>query len=610
MLRRKALQKIALLSAEDTQQPDLTKLYDACPPRPDPTDPSLSDEPLGSSELDVLLALCDAAPLLQGLEHAQRLFTQLRPYLLEAHVQILTPSSFLLSNVPLPWELLNHKLTFALLAIGINHPALHERVFDCLTEYLQRCLKYVNSDAPAAFYHHESSETRELLHTAAVSVSLLGFLDATSSFAQFFTTPESFRLLNLVRQILDESFLVTVEGAFSSIRTSDTSSEALSAWALYARQYAASGRPLGAMLLQRGFMKLSVSCTSLLVSTVERLQTTDILDDLMSFEDYSFDVSSEGKTALLELICEITTESMRLLEDGLDYLQLGSSWQQQLAFDVKAQTLRAFLVCTVIDEEIADIDILMSWLEDTMADPIQMADEFLACVVLRSMAVLGKNSPSIASTLSRSLPRFLVQGAMYGDIAVVAAQSLTYILQLLSQDAVITGLYSLGNVLSARSGMDKATNGSEALINGSDSSKPTGGYTQHTVGSTISVDLSGEEDNAIVYGNIVRAIVSMANSCQDDKITALAQSMLVQKLGRLSLAVDLHIVTEAAKLATSGGPQELQSLLKLYTRLVHDALVRGNETLANSVSSLVSKENHPTKACNRSRTLDCSLLSL
>lgn len=296
----------------------------------------------------------------------------------------------------------------------------------------------------------------------------------------------------------------------------------------------------------------------------------------------------DSSTALLEVLSDAAVEEMRLLEDGSDYLRLGSAWQQRLAFTVKAHTLTTFLNCMVADEEIADADTLMSWLENTMADPVQMADDTLACTVLKSVSAVAKFSPDIAPALSRSLPGFIVQEGIKGETISIAARSLTSILQLLSQDAVITGLYSLGNILSARSSADMPI-GLAALQNGAPSSqRNTGRYSQQSTGSTISLDLTGDEETATVYGNIVRAIVSIAISCGDNKITALALSMLLQKLGKVSLAVDVHIITEAATLAKSGGLLELKSLLKLYSRISHEGIVHDNNTLLEAVSNLIS----------------------
>ena len=539
----------------------------------------------------MLLALCKAGPLLEDNKTAERLLLQIAPYFLEAHAQIIAPSPCLRSIDPSPWEALSYHLTSAILAIGIKHPTLHQSVLDCMAGYLHNCLHAIDTLCENANRSNEflsDVDIEDAFDTAILAVSLLGFLEATSNHANFYDVPERLDLVNTLRQVFAEEFMVSVEGVFSSIRTSERNSKELLAWKSYTRRYAASGRPIGAMLLQRGFMRFLVSCSSLHIATPDQLQRTDIFDIVMSFEQHVRYEKHDSSTALLEVLSDAAVEEMRLLEDGSDYLRLGSAWQQRLAFTVKAHTLTVFLNCMVVDEEIADADILMSWLENTMTDPVQMADDTLACTVLKSVAAVAKFSPGIAPTLSRSLPRFIVQGGIKGETVSIAARSLTSILQLLSQDAVITGLYSLGNVLSARSSANMPI-GVAALQNGAPSSqRNTGRYSQHSTGSTISLDLTGDEETATVYGNIVRAIVSIANSCCDNKITALALSMLLQKLGKVSQAVDVHIITEAATLAQSGGHLELKSLLKLYSRISHEGIVHDNNTLLEAVRNLIS----------------------
>ncbi len=460
-----------------------------------------------------------------------------------------------------------------------------------MTRYLHNCLLAIDTLCANTNRLSESSievDIEDTFDIAILAVSLLGFLEATSNYANFYDVPERLDLVNTLRQIFAEEFMVSVEGVFSSIRTSERNSKDLLAWKSYTRRYAASGRPIGAMLLQRGFMRLLVSCSSLHIATPYQLQRTDIFDILMSHKQHVRYENHDSSTALLEVLSDAAVEEMRLLEDGSDYLRLGSAWQQRLAFTVKAHTLTTFLNCMVADEEIADADTLMSWLENTMADPVQMADDTLACTVLKSVSAVAKFSPDIAPALSRSLPGFIVQEGIKGETISIAARSLTSILQLLSQDAVITGLYSLGNILSARSSADMPI-GLAALQNGAPSSqRNTGRYSQQSTGSTISLDLTGDEETATVYGNIVRAIVSIAISCGDNKITALALSMLLQKLGKVSLAVDVHIITEAATLAKSGGLLELKSLLKLYSRISHEGIVHDNNTLLEAVSNLIS----------------------
>ena len=539
------------------------------------------------SELEVLLALCEAAPLIQDVDSSERLLNQLSPYLLEAQTQAIAPSPLLRSLESSPWEILGYSLMRAILSIGIRHPNLHDAVIRTTLDYLRNCLRTVNSVTVGPLVPERNNEyfdIEDTLTLATVSVSLLGSLEALSLHAHFYHNSELCDTIALLRQIFDENLMVSVEGVFSSIRTSDSNVRAVTDWKFYSKRYATAGRPLGAMLLQCGFMKFLVTCSSLQLASVEQLHQTDTLDLIIADADLCFERSNVSD-ALLDLLSEIAVESMHFLEDGADYLQLGSAWQRELAYAVKAHSIHTFLNCAIVDEDATDIDALVSWLEDAIADPAQMASEKLSYVVLYSMAALSRSSPSTATNFSRSLPRFVVQSGIRGESVTIAARSLTFILQRLSQDSMITGLYSLGNVLSARSRTDKAI-GSFELANGNtNSTKSTGNYTQHSSGSAISLDLSNEEETATTYGKIVKVIVEITANCRDEKITALAQSMLLQKLGRLGPLIDFHIIEEAAKLATAGGPTEFRSLLKLYTRLGHEAIVNRNSSLSEAVRS-------------------------
>lgn len=506
---------------------------------------------------------------------------------MESHAQAIKPSPFLRSVQPSPWETLTSTLTTAILTIGLRHSSLHEEALRIVDDYLQVCCQCASA-APSAGGINATEDFVQAIGadhasaTAILSTSFLGFLEAVSSYCHFYGISQRRRLLTLLRQILSEDFLVSVEGTFSSLRANDATHETLRHWRTYTRRYAAFGKPLGAMLLQQSFMKVVFSCSSLQIFGAERLHTTDSYGILMSQQPFIDRQQHPDSAFLTELIVEIANEKMVLLEDGTDYLQLGSVWQQRIAYSTKAYTMSTYLHCIIADDEVADLEMLTSWLEDVVADPVQMADDMLAAAVLQSMAIVSKSSPAFATSSSRLLPRFIVQGSVKGETVDVAARSLAFILQSLSPDAVITGLYSLGNVLS-NSNADRAAGASGPQSGNLNAPRSTGRYQQHAAASSISLDLSGEEERTVVYGNIVRAIVGVANSCQDDKITALALSILLQKLGRINMAVDIHIIREAARLVASGGAVELKSLLKLYIRIGHDGAVQRNESLLAAV---------------------------
>ena len=524
-------------------------------------------------EFNVLVSLCKAASSVQDPSIASRLLEQLAPYLTEAHCQRIDHSPSLPSISPSPWESMTYHLAAAVLCLGLRHSNLRERAWDAIHQYIRGCCEKFNSIT--------EGEPHDF---AVLSVSLLGFMRAASSFANFWNVSQMLEVIDSLRGVFTERILVSAEGVFSSIRTSESRMGHMRDWKVFVKRYAASGRPLGAMLLQHGLLQLLNSSSSLLVLPTSVLQQEDALDALLCRNDPHGMGQDEDTTMLIKVISDIAMDQIHLLEDGADFIQLGSAWQQKLGFTVKGLALSTFLYCSIADEDIADFDILISWLDETIADSVQMADDDLASVVLRMMNITARMSPDVAIGLSRSLPRFIVQGGIKGSTIKIAATTLTSILQALSQDAVITSLYSLGNVLSDSPKSNKK-NGAAGLPNGSGSIEHSlHEYSHRSTGSAISLDIDSDDDPGLVYGNVVRAVVIMADACHDEKVTALALSMLLQKLGRISAAVDVHIIWETASLAAQGTSTELKSLLKLYSRLSHEGVIQNNTALLTALS--------------------------
>jgi len=245
---------------------------------------------------------------------------------------------------------------------------------------------------------------------------------------------------------------------------------------------------------------------------------------------------------------------------------------------------------------------LTTWLDNVLSDPAQTADHDLASTVLKSMAILARLSPQLASSLGRSLPRVIVQANFDNRTTSVAAESLAAVLSLLPQDAIITTLYSLGNIISVAPVADRDISASPTL-NGSSRTTRTAGVYNHQNSSAISLTPSDVEEPHHVHTTVVETIVSVARNCKDAKITALALSMLVQKVGRSSKAVDTKIITDSAFLGIHSPPGEFRSLLKVYSRLCHDALVTDDAAQVEAVCVIGTEHweftDHRLRLCLR-----------
>jgi phosphatidylinositol 4-kinase len=543
-------------------------------------------------ELEAILALCKAAPYVESKDVAIPLLDRLSAYLPAVYAQTLAPSPSLRAIEPSPYEVLSYNLTSAILSLGIHH-GLHAQATSAVTSYIRGWTSAAHDLSAEQFDEDDREDFAadgELARVMTQSLSLLGFLDAAAQHVKFWNAYDRLQFVEDVRTALSERFLIAFETALSIVRNARSHQHGLRDWKRYAKHYAAVGRPLGGMVLHDSFLKVVVASAAMLVEGAERKRGEDILDHLRSLKNNSQAVQDAAEDALADGLTRIAIEEMEFLKSDLDYLQrVASAWQQRQASSVKAKVLVTYLCCTVYDEDIADADLLNNWLENVLDDPSQTADHDLSSTVLKSMAILARVSPALASNLSRSLPRVIVQGNFDQRTTPVAADALAAVLSLLPQDAIITTLYSLGNIISTGSVPTQNPSQSPSL-NGTKGGSRAGVYANQN-GSAISLTPSDVEEPQYVHTTVVETIVSVARNCRDEKITALALSMLIQKVGRAGKGVDAKIITDSAFLGIHSPPGEFKTLLKVYAKLAHDALVKDDVVILEAVSS-ISEANY------------------
>lgn len=545
----------------------------------------VSSIPMSVKELEVLVALCKAAPLVQTTRDAEALLQQLAPYVAEAHRQAFRATP-LHQHLP-PWETISYDLTTAILSLGLNHSSLRARACSTISEAVDEVTLSAENTAwlkPLPEGQTEYEINDDTLRVVQISVSLLGFFNGIAGYMQVWSPDQRMSLLPQFKRILSEKFMVSLEGALSAIRNSYTKHRMVNQWKRWDTQYAAQGRPLGAMLLQQAFMHIVEETTLALLPIHEPLASADLLDTLLQQDPHKYQNKVHSANGIVDNLTELVTSEIKFLDDEADYLKLGSVWQQKQARDVKASALRSFLCCCILSGGTPNDDLLLDWLSAITADPDQMVDEDLAKTVLKSMAVLARISETVVTSLTRYLPRLIVNGKMTATTAAVACECLARVLKPLSQDVVISTLYSLGNILSTD--VDGQANhttifDSSFSIAHNDNGN---GFTSHQgFGSSISLVLSDEEETAAAYGTLVAAIVAIAVARSEAQLTALVSSMLLQKIGKISPAVDARIIIETAALGLSGGVSELKGLLRIYARINSEALSQNNTLLSSAV---------------------------
>lgn len=532
--------------------------------------------------------------MVQNGQNAHRLARQLTHYLLDAHAQEFASSPFFRKVEPSPTESLTYHLTSALLCLGTHDADVYESVAANISAFLNSCAHAADNASRGRAEEGDEGDIEDAIHVATITVSLLGFLEAAAAQADFWRAGSRLALVQRLQRLLSENTLVAVEKAFSTIRNSHSQDRPVRDWKRHLRHYLDSGRPLGSLSLQRGFMTFVASSTSLLVAETSALKRNHVLDLLMSGEGLLRPVtarSGDGDTGSVTTYARIVGEQLSYLDADADFIRMGSTSQQKIACAIKAAGIISYLNCARLNEAAADPETLMGWLDDTITDHYQMGDEVLASVVLRAMALVCRMSPTFGAPTSRLISRFIVKGGAQSHIIVTASQCLAFVLRMLSTDAIITTLYTLGNVLSPSTEQNGSAKHDFGIEGSTDSEIYSG---RQSTGSSISLQLSGEEETSRVYINVIDAICGIATACNDEKISALAQSILLQKYDRINPLVDARIITGAAVLSLSIGQLEFRSLLKSFGRISHFAVTENRTVVLDAVSFVWEQQRlHP-----------------
>ncbi|KAK0937612.1 Phosphatidylinositol 4-kinase stt4 [Friedmanniomyces endolithicus] len=195
--RRNALEKLARLSAQTAasqdEEDDVARLCELQRP---PVSQGITGSnggrdkrletaavPMSARELDVLIALCRAAPMVNTTKDAASLLAQLSPYVPEAHRQTLKSSS-LHQQLP-PWETLAYDVTTAVLALGLHHPSLRQQALACIDRTMEVLTD--STESPKWLQLQTDGVTdpdvaEQALPVIQLSTSLLGFMGALAEY--------------------------------------------------------------------------------------------------------------------------------------------------------------------------------------------------------------------------------------------------------------------------------------------------------------------------------------------------------------------------------------------------------------------------------------------
>lgn len=474
----------------------------------------------------------------------------------------------------------------AVFSIGLRHTTLREEAVNTLFHYIEKtsqlAVRYAKLFATIDGLENTDFAARDLLGILRLSACIISFLEVAAKQANLWSSDEQLRVVSTYESILSQEFLVVVEAAYATLRIQAPDNPEMKMWKKSQKLHATCGLPLGASLLQLNFMALNEGCALMLAPVVVNDLCQNSLVTLLAHSGNYKKSLRDDEMALAEKIASIAADGINTIDEGSDYLRIESAWHQRSTYALKASAISCYLLCSLNTDDEADTELLMAWLEAVLASPSEVSDETLACATLRSLAILAKLSTSMASKMARSLPRFLSSRPLQANVAAVAAKSLVSVLKVIPHDTVITTLYGLGNSLSSKTGVETPVN--YALFNDAGMDRHHSNNRMPNNHSAVSLDLPDGDDPSTVYRAVIMAVIEIAKGFRDETISGLALSILVQKVGKINMAVDMEIITQVAAVAIDLSIQDFRALLRLYVRITADGIKQNNQIMIEAVS--------------------------
>lgn len=539
---------------------------------------------MSGKEFEVLLSLARAAEHVVVEEDAYKLIHQLGRYLLESPAQKLVNAPSVKRTACLsPWEKSTDLLTRAVLQLMSKFESLAEDGNSYLLGYLESLQGLWNSS---------DDITQDFQRFFPFLFSLQGFLNALTA-SRWLLSQFPYMTLNLMKNlnnIINGNFLLKVEGAVSGHMSSSENSysdpyhsnSGLWLWAF--NRYQESGFQIGAMLLSCYLCKFFRSIAETFVK--ERPEFLNaITDDRWdgSLIDNLLDVAIPGKLSspreeILQISKDLAVNQIESLDEGADYIELASPEKIQLAFSIKAAVLE--IIAVVIYYDIFDMNVATKYVESSLTHQHAMTDKNLALAVFKLGAFICYKDEAMGPTLTRYLPHFVANSEVTSDLVWESTRALVQGFRVLSQDVIVSMVYTLINSLVPEN---------EAL------NSPPGGHKEHVRSHPTSGQLSfasaqdlpaiNGKPKSHAYKNIVTAIVSIAAHYEDTEITILAATVLTQKLNSVSRKVDREVLLGLSNLAVYLSEREFRLILKNYAALEANSLKVGEEEVLDTVSS-------------------------
>ncbi|EGW33972.1 uncharacterized protein SPAPADRAFT_133766 [Spathaspora passalidarum NRRL Y-27907] len=589
-IRDQALRKLAELTVNydastlkeispRISKPDFSKLLSSTP-KEYSKNKSMSHVAISLKEYQVLLSLCESTGLaFKSKDQCKELIDKFKAYLLELPDQQFAYNILSQAVTISPWALLGEKLTMALINLGFMYGELYmEDVIDIFHEFIE------------GFFYTAEPQLSNFL-------SLSGVLQGLATNARFLTvSPRAFKVFTMLDSAIDsEEFLTDVESYCEELAEEPPQEYDT----VLNRDYFVNFSPIM-------YLELLAKIMCQIINAIIENKNNSLLHCILSKVASKYDDVDESSNGtlftpnlnfsryqmnIIKTLSDLALQKLEFLDRGEPYIVYSSFKRLKLGYLAKSHNLQVLSCGTFTDNW--DLKTSKRLFRTCISIKEVMLDSDLGLTVFEFGSLLVFKDATVGPLLTRAFSSVMANPRLDPSYCLQASKSVGLCSKVLSQDAVVTTIYSLTNLLFVGYDGFDAKRKTRASHNSTIYSGTPNGYIDdlqlpspaHSEISSFSLNRSvefDEHDYRKVCENAITAIIEVCQECNDETIPSLACTILSQKISKIESPIGTLILRGLTSCAPFS-QREFINTVRLLNRLSLDALEHRKTTLLSNL---------------------------
>ncbi|CAH6722570.1 phosphatidylinositol 4-kinase Stt4p [[Candida] jaroonii] len=550
---------------------------------------NLSKVEMSLEEFEVLVALCESTNgEMKFPKQASLLLDKIGLYLIELPYQRFKYEVLKRHVKPTPWFILGEKLTMAAINLSFK---FDNQFLDQVIELFQQ----FNS----SFFNNKNLE-----HSNYFAV--LGYIESLTQNSKILVqSSASFKIFNTLDACIDNfEFLNDLEIYSNNIYRSNNTELA------HLIEATDDIVELSPIYFIESLSKLMCSIINAILNN-ESLPLLEFLLEKVSKkvdEDSPIDLEvREHHMSIIKNLTNLALQKMEFLDRGESFIVYSTFNRLKIGYLAKSYNLQV-IGCGMFTDNM-DLAICRKLFKNCLSIYDVMLDSDLGGSVIQLGSLLVFKDETIGSSLTRAFTALVANpkfGKLYCDLASKSVGSSS---KVLSQDAVVTTIYALTNLLFVnndsrgsirRNTLSRPDNLSMKDLSLNGNSKAVS--RKNSISSINASHLNGVksmtfEDTEYLHvcENAINAIVHIVERCNDESVSTLAVTILSQKTTRLDSSIGSLLLKGLISCAPCLPEREFLILNKLINKLSLDAFNSGNVELLNNLIEARVELSHKIK---------------